>query len=178
MTVLSRALTAETPSDRFVALLEETNIGASHWEVYYATIIEQFYTNERALFIAAMRGEIKVTDGNQTCEAVQKDTTGRSEPRQPAGPATMPSSVTPPASPPLAKEPPAGNQDDAERTALIKRLQDYNTGLRLPVEVFNRHRERGVAYPEGAVARLEYLRALPMSWLRYIVTGKNGEAGK
>jgi hypothetical protein len=66
---------------------------------------------------------------------------------------------------------PGPAQDDAERTALIKRLQDYNTGLRLPVEVFNRHRERGVAYPEGAVARLEYLRALPMSWLRYIVTG-------
>jgi hypothetical protein len=62
--------------------------------------------------------------------------------------------------------------DDAERATLIKRLMDYSSSLWLPKEVYNRLSERGpVDYPDGTTARLEYLRELPLSWLKYVVGG-------
>jgi hypothetical protein len=187
MTVLSRALTGEKPTDRFEDIrdLVEDLQKCGCPKKLIDVMLREHFTNERALFIAAMRGEIEVTIPplNKGDEGRATGTPDREAPEVKQAvrdtPSPSPASPTPAGKTPVVPwSPGAGSPgpqaeavDDAERTALIKRLQDYNTGLRLPVEVFNRHRERGVAYPEGAVARLEYLRALPMSWLRYIVTG-------
>jgi hypothetical protein len=160
MTVLSRALTGDTPKERLDELCRAIEMiqTVAMPEALAVQALNEHFTNERALFISAVRGEIKVTDGPS--EAV-------GESPVPATP-----SVTPPAPPGVANPTPAGNQDDAERATLIKRLMDYSSSLWLPKEVYNRLSERGpVDYPDGTTARLEYLRELPMSWLKYVVTG-------
>jgi hypothetical protein len=180
MTVLSPILTGETPNDRLYALLEFTkHLNEEKLpDALKVAMLQEHGTYERALFIAAMRGEIRISEApgdgkggpgtvvERSAESVVEQKPGHAEPSHPRQPA--------PTSP---QEPPKPAQDDAERTALIKRLQDYNAGLRLPYEVYERLKEmyadRHVEYPNGAVDRLEYLRALPFSWLQYIVTGRN-----
>jgi hypothetical protein len=168
MTVLSRALTGEKPTDRFEDIrdLVEDLQKCGCPKKLIDVMLREHFTNERALFIAAMRGEIKVTEpsgGEESGPSAEVE--GRDKDAVTGTPASKP------------PEPPKPAQDDAERTALIKRLQDYNAGLRLPYEVYERLKEmyadRHVEYPNGAVDRLEYLRALPFSWLQYIVTGRN-----
>ena len=130
MTQLSKALTAETAEERAEALRNEVHdllgvTGGPMPEAVGVMMVEQFYTNERTLFIAAEEGRLAVQGVPAHMNPAQGDREAdrsrltspleTGEPRQ-AGTAST-GGIAPPASPPNHPLTPADSALDASAKA-------------------------------------------------------------
>lgn len=203
MTVLSRALTAETPEERWKALQEEAvgkNCGVGLGSDMHKLLISEYCLNERTLFIAAGDNKMAVqglpahflsppskvatgtpsgeTVGGGNTPAVAAPPTVVSPPApNPHGPGTGPGPVKPVTGQERGNERP--DATNAEKDALIKRLMDYSSSLFLPQKAWERLGERENLSPpwnaRTTAQRLDYLRQMPMNWLKYVVTGEGAK---
>ena len=161
MTQLSKALTAETPEQRFKALVDEVYAGLNRPDSCPSldvALIEQFYTNERTLLMGAEKGNIDVqllpTHMNNR-QAHTDPMTAAPTPSPPVKQEAQPEAAKSPLAGPL---PPQAAKPGRSVADVISALDD-NGGL--PPEMFARWLKLGKGrYPTSKQARTAALTAL------------------
>ena len=172
MTQLSKALTAETPEQRFKALVDEVYAGLNRPDSCPSldvALIEQFYTNERTLLMGAEKGNIDVqllpTHMNNR-QAHTDPMTAAPTPSPPVKQEAQPEAAKSPLAGPL---PPQAAKPGRSVVDVIGVLEDDG---RLPKDMFGNWRKLGKGdYPVTKQARIAALTALSDAERYLLMTG-------